>query len=65
MEELKQKYLDHLNGGWNRKKAIENAMRELYPDKHIYIYLDNYEDFSHVFIEHQVLFSDGSIYNKQ
>ena len=64
MEELQQKYKYYLDNYCNRTNAIENALRDLYPSKHIYIYLDSYEDFSHVFIDDKVLFSDGSIYVK-
>jgi hypothetical protein len=64
MEKLQEKYKEYINNYCNRINAIENALRDIYPNKNIYIHKDNYEDFSHIFIDGKVLFSDGSIYSE-
>ena len=62
--ELKKKYNEYRNNYCNKLASIENAMNDLFPNKHIHIYKDTYEDFSHVFINNHVFFEDGSIYSK-
>ena len=61
---LKEEYKIYRDAYCNKITAIENAMRNLYPGKCIYIYKDSYEDFSHVFIGNHVLFESGCIYEK-
>lgn len=62
--QIRKKYNECRNNYCNRLSSIENAINDTFPNNHIYIHKDIYEDFSHIFINNYVFFEDGSIYSK-
>lgn len=63
-KEVYIKYVDYKLQGSNSMEAIKEALIDVLGKESygVHIYLDQYHDFSHVFIDGCVLFADGSIY---
>ena len=65
LEELKKEFKKFREWGYNQKESAENAVDVVLADNPIkpHIYKDEYGDASHLFLDKQVLFFDGSIYS--
>jgi len=61
---INKMFISSVLGGGNRMKSAQNAVGN-FPELHLYINKDKYEEPSHVFYENFVLFFGGDIYQRQ